>query len=115
MGVVRRSGEFLWHPEMQEAPVRDRSDLPASSKKLELVAPEEIAVAIKRVLTASFGMEKTEVPAAVLRLLFGFRRTSEASQRGIEKVIDDMIAAGEISQNGSELVCNGCGFEETGP
>jgi hypothetical protein len=70
------------------------------------VAPEEIVAATKKVVTDSFGVEKTEVPPVVLRLLFGFRRTSEASQRGVEKVIDEMIAQGELSQNGSELVCN---------
>ena len=30
-GGVRRSGEFLWRPDMQEAPLRDRSRLSVES------------------------------------------------------------------------------------
>src|SRR5215216_198692 len=89
-GRVRRSGEFLWRPDMREAPLRDRSRLPDASRKLEFVAPEEIVAAIERVVADSFGMDRTEIPAAVLRLLLGFRRTTEAAQRRVTEVLDLM-------------------------
>ncbi|MDP9485125.1 MAG: DUF3320 domain-containing protein, partial [Actinomycetota bacterium] len=73
---VRRTGDFLWHPDMQESPLRDRSGLPDASKKLEFVAPEEVEAAIAKVVADSYGMGREEIPAAVLRLLFGFKRTT---------------------------------------
>jgi hypothetical protein len=50
-------------------------------KKVELVAPEEIAAAIEKVVGDSFGMDRAEIPASVLRQLLGFRRTTEGAQR----------------------------------
>lgn len=88
---VRRSGDFLWHPEKEEAPLRDRSDLPNASKKVEFIAPEEIEAAIARVVTDAYGMDREEILAAVLRLLLGFRRTTEAAQRWVMEVLDAMI------------------------
>jgi hypothetical protein len=50
-GTARRSGRFLWHPEMREAPLRNRGGLPDASKKLGLVVPEEISAASKERLS----------------------------------------------------------------
>jgi hypothetical protein len=105
-GTARRSGKFLWHPEMREVALSDRTGLPDAFKKVELVAPEEISEAIKRVTADSYGMESREVPSAVLRLLFEFRRTTEAAQRSVEKVVDKMIVKGELFHNSGQLVRN---------
>jgi very-short-patch-repair endonuclease len=105
-GRVRRSGEFLWHPEMHQVPLRDRSNLPDASKKLELVAPEEIGAAVEKVVRDSFGIERTELPGAVLRLLFGFRQARKASQQQVEMIVEDMIAKGELFQRRGQLVTN---------
>src|SRR5262249_16422560 len=56
-GSVRREGEFLWPAEMTRPAVRDRSELPPNARKLDLVAPEEIAAAVERVVVDAFGME----------------------------------------------------------
>jgi hypothetical protein len=106
-GRVRRSGEFLWRPDMQEAPLRDRSRLPDASKKLEFIAPKEIVVAIERVVTDSIGMDKGEIPAAVLRLLLGFRRTTEGAQRLVIEVLDSIITEGRLTEEGNHVSLKG--------
>src|SRR5262249_12294316 len=42
--TVRREGDFVWPGEMGLPVLRDRSGLPATARKLDLVAPEEIAL-----------------------------------------------------------------------
>jgi len=87
---------------MREAPLRDRSGAPEPLKKVELISPEELAVAIKKVVSDSFGMDRGEVPAAVLRLL-GFRRTIETAQQRVMEVVDGMVARGELIQEGNHV------------
>jgi hypothetical protein len=80
-GLFAKHKEFLWGHAMQRPPVRDRSELPAASRKLEFVAPEKIRRAILIIVEESYGIVPEEVPNAVCRL-FGFSR-----------VTDDMSAA----------------------
>jgi very-short-patch-repair endonuclease len=98
---VRRKGDFLWHPGMREAPLRDRSDLPDASKKLEFVAPEEIEAAIRKVVADAYGIDRQEIPAAVVRLLLGFKRTTETTQARVTRVLEGMIADGSLVQEGN--------------
>jgi hypothetical protein len=79
-GTIRRQGDFLWSPTMQQPVVRDRSNLPAASRKLDLIAPEEVAQAVEAVVAASFGIEADALPAAVGRAL-GFTRVGDEFQR----------------------------------
>ena len=102
-GKMRRSGDFLWHPAMQEVPLRDRSGLPDASKKLEFVAPEEIEAAIRKAVADAYGMDRQEVPAAVVRLLFGFKRTMAGTQRWVTEVLEAAIADGKLVEEGDHL------------
>jgi hypothetical protein len=72
-------------------------------KKVELIAPEEIATAIKKVVADSFGMDRGEVPAAVLHVLLGFRRTREVARGQVMQVLDGMVARGELIQEGNHV------------
>jgi hypothetical protein len=65
---------------MQEPPVRDRSELPAVSRKFELIAPEEIKRAILTVTQESYGIAPLEMSNAV------FRRIRQADVRAIRLV-----------------------------
>ncbi len=103
---VRQSGDFLWHPGMQEPPLRDRSGLPDASKKLEFVAPEEVEAAITKVVADSYGMGREEVPAAALRLLLGFKRTTTVAQRRVTEVLDGMVADGKLVLEGDHISLN---------
>jgi very-short-patch-repair endonuclease len=100
---VHRNGDFLWHPEMQAAPLRDRSELPNASKKLEFVASEEIEAAIGKVVTDAYGIDREEIPGAVLRLLLGFKRATEVAQRQVTKVLDGMIAQGRLIEENNHV------------
>jgi hypothetical protein len=100
---VRRSGDFLWQPEMQAAPLRDRSELPNASKKLEFVAHEEIEAAIGKVVADAYGIDREEIPGAVLRLLLGFKRATEVAQRQVTKVLDGMIAQGRLIEENNHI------------
>lgn len=97
------SGDFLWRSQNEDAPVRDRSSLSNSSRKPELIAPEELRAAIDKVVKEAFGMDRSEVPSAVLRLLLGFRRTSEAARQTILSRLDAMVAQGELKEEGSHI------------
>ena len=54
---IRKSGDFLWSPDMSTPPVRDRSAHP-SMRKIELVCDEEIAEAAKLVVKRGYGMRR---------------------------------------------------------
>ena len=51
---VQIRGEFLYWTTQEQATVRDRDDLPNASRKLELIAPEEMEAAIKQVVSERF-------------------------------------------------------------
>ncbi|HEY8461704.1 MAG TPA: DUF3320 domain-containing protein [Blastocatellia bacterium] len=102
-GEIRRRGEFFWTKDMVRPVVRDRSNLPAASRKIELVAPEEIAVAIERIVRNSYGIERESICPEVSRI-FGFSRTSDEIRNAVESVIDRMLSDGALKQSGSHLV-----------
>jgi very-short-patch-repair endonuclease len=107
LGVTRRlfvrKGEFLWSSTMNQSPVRDRSALPAASRKLELVAGEEIRQAILRVVEESYGIVPEDVPAAVCRLL-GFARITDEMSAVIEPHRDALLRDGLLARQGLNLV-----------
>jgi very-short-patch-repair endonuclease/DNA polymerase III delta prime subunit len=102
--LVYRKGDFLWHPSMQEAPLRNRSKLPSASRKHDFIAPEEIATAIEQVVSDSFGMSQEEIPPAVLNLLLGFRRTSEAARHRILDILASLVTEGRLTQKDNQIV-----------
>jgi very-short-patch-repair endonuclease len=99
-GVAHRAfsirGEFLWTNEMFEkgiAQARNRNSLPATSRKIELVAPEEIEFAIRKIALESFGIARKDLPTEVCRL-FGFLRSSSSMVSTIDSFIRNMIKEG---------------------
>lgn len=100
-GIKKRRG-FLWTSDMQVPPVRDRSDLPASSKKIELISPEEIAAAILHVVTSSFGMDLEAIPAATCRLL-GFARTSDDMATVVRRLALKLVEIGRLQSEDGHI------------
>ncbi|MBS1812211.1 MAG: DUF3320 domain-containing protein [Acidobacteria bacterium] len=101
-GAIRRQGEFLWTQTMTHPVIRERSNLPASSRKIELVAPEELALAIEQVVRNSFGIQRESVGVEVLRI-FGFSRTSDEMRSAVEIMVDRLLANGRLKQIGLHL------------
>ena len=79
--------KFLYWTEQGEITVRDRSELPNASRKLELIASEEIEVAIKQIVSNAFGIERADLAREVCRL-FGFRSVSSDMRRGVDRVVE---------------------------
>jgi hypothetical protein len=88
---------------MQQPPVRDRSALPAASRKLEFVPPEEIRRAILLVVQESYGIVPGEVPNAVCRL-FGFSRVTEDMSAAVGPHRDALVREGHLALQGVNLV-----------
>jgi very-short-patch-repair endonuclease len=102
-GLFLKREEFLWVPTMQQPPVRDRRELPAASRKFELVAPEEIRRAILIVVEESYGIVPPEVPGAVCRL-FGFARMTDDMSAAVAPHRDTLLREGHLALRGVNLV-----------
>jgi very-short-patch-repair endonuclease len=101
-GWVKVRGEFLWPPEDGKVAIRDRSNLEAAERKIELIAPEEVKAAIAAIVEGSFGIDEEEVAPAVARLL-GFARTSEEIAAGIRKHLKAMIRKSDVESNDGHI------------
>ena len=102
-GSVQIKGQFLYWTEQGEITVRDRSELPNTSRKLELIAPEEIKVAIKQIVLNAVGIEREELVREVCRL-FGFRSVSGDMRQGVERVVEELIENEQLIWQGDSLV-----------
>ena len=100
---VRRDGRFLWRTDMEQPVLRDRSELPATSRKLELIPAEEVALAVGRVVSGAYGIETEEAIAAVGRVL-GFGKTTAETRSGIELAIRNMVESGDLHDEGGQLM-----------
>ena len=102
-GRVRQDAKFLWRTDMELPTLRDRSSLPPSSRKIELVAPEEIALAVQRVVAAAYGISRQDIAGRAVRLL-GFGRVTGEMRARIEPIIRQMLADGTLKQKGEQLM-----------
>ena len=100
---VQIRGKFLYWTEQEKVSVRDRSGLPNPSRKIELIAPEEIETAIKQVISNGCGIEWDDL-AKEVRKLFGFKSVSENMRREVEKVVEGLIKNEQLIWRGDSLV-----------
>jgi hypothetical protein len=112
-GSVRREGEFLWPSGMTDPPVRDRGSLPAPSRRIELIAPEELARAVEQVVADAFGLEPAAIPAATCRLL-GFGRSSDEMRRRVDEVVQDLVARKRLELRGDHVIAGEAGRPPAG-
>lgn len=103
---VRKVGDFYWTTSMTTPPARERSELPAASRKIELVAPEEIASAVAVVVADSCGIEADAVSPVVVKLL-GFGRCSADMDEQVRAVIKKMVRKGTLGLQGKMLMAPG--------
>lgn len=102
-GNIEIREDFFYWKEQREIIVRDRSELPKASRKLELIAPEEIEMAIRQVVSQAFGIEREELAREVCKL-FGFKSVSTEMRRRVELIIELMIEREELTGKGDSLV-----------
>jgi very-short-patch-repair endonuclease len=75
-GLIVRRGDFLYAPDRSEYAVRDRSQLAATEKNIDWVAPEEIEAALVEAVRGGFTMTESEAISAALDAL-GFSRATQ--------------------------------------
>ena len=100
-GWIMRRDDFLWHPETI-LELRDRSTLPSSSKKLIYIAPEELNLAVSRVVENSIAIQPENAVPFIAKL-FGFSRVTEDMRRYIMEAIAHATTSGVVFQDGSFL------------
>jgi very-short-patch-repair endonuclease len=101
-GRVRRLGDFLWSASSQ-APVPRRRDVHGAPRDIDLIAPEELALAIDRVVRDAFGMPREQIPVNVCRLL-GFQRMTAEMRATLDPIIDAMLADDRLAERGGHVV-----------
>jgi very-short-patch-repair endonuclease len=83
--------------------VRNRANVTSPTlRKPNHLPPTEIRAAILSILDASHGATRSEIPAAVARLL-GFQATSAQLKAVIESQIDTLVRAGKIEESNGLL------------
>ena len=101
-GKLVQKGEFLWSPQMQTPEVRSRAKLPAASRKIGLIAPEELQLAIEKVVKDSIAIQPEAAVIATCKLL-GFARVTEDMREEILQAIGALLAAQKLQKEGEVL------------
>ena len=82
---VRRKGDFLWMAGVKNPTVRDRSEY-RQLRRIDIIAPEEIAEAVKLLVEKSFSIDRQEAVRESAKLL-GFRSVSENVRAGVDSIV----------------------------
>ena len=95
--------EFLYWTAQEQITVRDRSELPNTSRKWELIAPEEIEMSIRLVVSEAYGIDQDDLPHETCRL-FGFKKVNSYMQDEVGSIIDKMVVHGKLIDRVGSLV-----------
>ncbi|CAM3717272.1 DUF3320 domain-containing protein [Mucilaginibacter galii] len=104
MGIIVKKGDFLWYPEMQVPYIRERSSLPSSARKISLISPEEINLAIKKVVENSIAIQADNAVPLIAKL-FGFGRVTEDMRKYLIESIDNALINKIIVKENDFLKC----------
>lgn len=97
--LCEERGDFLYRHGQSEYVVRSRAGFPPQSKRLDLVADEEICAAIESQISQSFRLPKDGAGCAVGRML-GFHRVTDQMNERILSCIESMCSSGKITDEG---------------
>lgn len=100
-GLLLRKGDFLWDPE-KALGIRNRSMLPAGSRKIALVSPEEISLAITTVVSDSVAIQPDNLVPLVVKML-GFSRVTEDIKKAVLETVEYSKEHNAIYQEGQFL------------
>lgn len=98
-GEIETSGSFLYPSGSWSVEVRRRE---GDEAEIEWIPPEEIGEAAKRILEVQYATPKKDLRTQVARL-FGFSRTGRKISNRIDKVLERMVAKGELESKGGRL------------
>ena len=88
---VRKKRNFLWRLDQKQAEVRDRQDLAPQDKKLDRVAPEEIAMSLIKVVHRHFSLSENDAISEAASDL-GFQRVTAGMNKQFRRVLGALIA-----------------------
>jgi hypothetical protein len=100
--IIARRGDFLWHSEMTEPTLRERSGLTPGSRKINLISPEEMDIAVKNVVESSIAIQQ-ETAVPLIAKLFGINRVTEDVRKELSGAIDLTLARGIVVKDGDYL------------
>ncbi|MEK7775111.1 MAG: hypothetical protein AAB305_04420, partial [Candidatus Zixiibacteriota bacterium] len=95
-------GDFLWPADMAVPPIRDRSKLASTEKNIDLIAPEEIAEAIKKVICESCGIGPDAMASATCRRL-GFVHVTEGMKERVNYLVSNLLKSKSILERDGQL------------
>jgi len=100
---IRITGNFLDSRQPSKIQMRDRSDLPAESRKIEYVAPEEIRDGILTIIRASLGDVPLNDLTREVRTALGFGRTTKDIETVIAAQVRWLIEANHLEEEPSDV------------
>ena len=104
--TVRQQDGFLWDalaPGTALPLPRDRSALPASWRKLALIAPQELAQAALYVVRQSFAIEREAVAGPAARLLGFVRLVGDEPRQLFEDAIQHLLSTNQVTDTNGVL------------
>ena len=105
-GRLLVAGDFLWSVTETEAVVRDRSALPSSARKIELVSDQELEWAVCSALSSFGQIDEEDLPRRAMAVL-GFERTSRDADVRVRAAIARGIQSGAFAEVGSAIALIG--------
>lgn len=105
---LRIKDDFLYMSGSNTKVVRDRSELSSRSKNIDLIAAEEIQLAIRQVVKESIGIHVDELPRAVCSML-GLGSTTEKRRKAVFEHLELMKRRKRVVESNGvlELVSKG--------
>jgi len=101
-GNIAVKGDFLWDGKMVTPILRNRLHLPAPSRKLSYIAPEEVFLALEKIVRESIAIQPDAAIPFVAKL-FGFSRVTEEMRTSLMELIKASIDQKIIYQDGEWL------------
>lgn len=101
-GKILRKEDFLWAPQMQQPVLRKRAEFPPASKKIKWMAPEELVLAIEKVVGDAVAVPPEAAVNLVAKLL-GFSRVTEETRQDLTEAVRNAVKEGKILLDGGLL------------
>ena len=95
-------GDFLWSPHRPEMEVRNRVVLPSATRKIGLIADEEVEWAACAVLSSLGRVDEDDVPRQVMGVL-GFERTSRDAEDRVRAALARGVEVGAFVRLGAAV------------
>ena len=100
---VEQTGFWATRAQMDDPPLRNRSDAAPALRRADMIPPVEITAAVRRVIDDNGAIAEDDVPRAVA-LLFGFLRTGPEFRPAVEPVVKQMVQSGELAEGPGGLM-----------